>query len=580
MAKKSINPFTGKLIHENTDNESIEDIMKEMWEMEKILGKENFNRLLQETIDKMDYEDLQDESLDEIDDDEELFDLDPVTTKEWSETHPAKLVCASDSYYADMANDLADIVSSYKVSIPGPDEFARELGRVMAAYLEDNVSGTKIFSAMRRVCKERYGYPLPFYDCHHPDYLQDHINEEDIRFLIWKTICLHGKKYDKTYSPLSPGWDLLSGRIFEELDSRYEEAPEARRVADWLERSFRKEDYIDIREIAAWLVFRNPLCYMPEYMEEIEEEAEKAAIDGNLDPKQFGTVLYAVISTESWQRSMSPMGCPSRSLTAAIASEFGYVAVARDIEAIEVLPKQVYAVSQDRKSRKFFFETSSHEKLEVERESFAKGFRPNDMQYAACTLLKYKGKYLLNGVMAGEPGLRTKWENPDTMLFFEQNREHIKELIDQFDGQQVLCVKSIKALMKKFGYESAAEHPDAENYIVVLSKELGMAMIPDMGYAFDIPGNRFYRKRIAAKKSFGDVVFHNEMPHDVAMYIQEHNLLPEACIGASQGKETGRKIVQDYLAFWFGFYCELPAYGNSPTFNHDTDEALSGLSAD
>lgn len=296
MAKKRINPFVGKSNPENADNESVEDIIQEMREMEKILGKENFNKLLRKTIDKMiDSGDLQDDS----EDDEDFYDLEPVTTKEWSETHPANLVCASDSYYADMANDLADIISSYKVSIPDPDEFARELGRVMAAYLEDNVSGTRIFSAMRRVCMHRYGYPLPFYDCHHPDYLQDHINEEDIHFLIWKTACMHGKKYDKTYSPLAPGWNILSGRIFEELDSRYEEAPEARRVADWLERSFRKEDYIDIREIAAWLVFRNPLCYMPEYMEEIEEEAEKAAIDGNLDPKQFGTVLYAVISTES-----------------------------------------------------------------------------------------------------------------------------------------------------------------------------------------------------------------------------------------------------------------------------------------
>ena len=51
---------------------------------------------------------------------------------------------------------------------------------------------------------------------------------------------------------------------------------------------------------------------------------------------------------------------------------------------------------------------------------------------------------------------------------------------------------------------------------------------------------------------------------DVAVYIQEHNLLPEACIGASQGKETGRKIVQDYIAFWIGFYRRLPAYGNAP----------------
>ncbi len=179
MAKKRINPFVGKSNPENVGNESVEDIIQEMREMEKILGKENFNKLLRKTIDKMDYEDLQDESLDDIEDDEDFYDLEPVTTKEWSETHPANLVCASDSYYADMANDLADIVSSYKVSIPASDEFARELGRVMAAYLEDNVSGTKIFSAMRRVCKERYGYPLPFYDCHHLDYLQDHINEED-----------------------------------------------------------------------------------------------------------------------------------------------------------------------------------------------------------------------------------------------------------------------------------------------------------------------------------------------------------------------------------------------------------------
>ena len=573
MAKKRINPFTGKLIRENTDNESIEDIMKEMREMEKILGKENFNRLLQETIDKMDYEDLQDESLDEIDDDEELYDLDPVVTKEWSETHPASLVCASDSYYADMANDLADIVSSYKVSIPASDEFARELGRVMAAYLEDNVSGTKIFSAMRRVCKERYGYPLPFYDCQHPDYLQDHINVEDIKFLIWKTACLHGKEYNKTYSPLAPGWDLLSERIFEELDSRYEEAPEARRVADWLERALRKEDYIDIREIASWLVLRNPLCYKPDYLNQIQDEVVDAALEKNADTRSISTVLYGIVSSEAWQRSMSPMGCPSRTLTAAIAAEFGYSALAEEIETIEVLPNQIYAVSQDKKSRKILFETCQHVKLEVQRQSFAKGFRPDEIQYAQCTLLNYKSEYLLNGMLTGNPDLRKTWEKQSPLLTFEQNREQASEYIDMLDGRQVFCVKSLNAFMKKLGLspENGKEGSDAENYIVILSKELGLAILPDMGYAFDIPGNRFFRKRAAEKNSFGRLIFHNEMPHDVAMYIQEHNLLPLASIGASQGKETGLRIVQDYLAFWIGFYRELPTYGDMPKFIADED---------
>ncbi len=44
------------------------------------------------------------------------------------------------------------------------------------------------------------------------------------------------------------------------------------------------------------------------------------------------------------------------------------------------------------------------------------------------------------------------------------------------------------------------------------------------------------------------------MSHEVAMYIQRNHLLPEARIEASQGKEVGLRIVQDYLAFWIGIY--------------------------
>ncbi len=52
----------------------------------------------------------------------------------------------------------------------------------------------------------------------------------------------------ETYSPLAEGWALLADRLFDGLNSRYPEAPEARRVADWLKRAFHKGEYIDIRE--------------------------------------------------------------------------------------------------------------------------------------------------------------------------------------------------------------------------------------------------------------------------------------------------------------------------------------------
>ena len=568
MAKIRKNPFAGR---NNTVNNkpktpedmSLEELTEELRAMEKALGKKRFASLLDEAIQNFEDSEGIDEYPEEV---EDSYDFDLVTPSEWSKTHPANIVCGSDLYYAELANDICDMILKFRIPMNEPEKFARELGRVLSAYLEDIVSETKVFSAMRRVCMQRYGYRLPFYDCNHEDYMPDHINEEDIRFLIWMTASHIGKQKDITYSPLASGWTLLADKVFNELDSRYEDAPEARRVSDWLRRSFRKEDYIDVREMATWLVFRNPLCYIPGYLDSIESETKKACLEKSEDLEYLRAVSYSLIASDSWQRSMSPMGCPSRTLTAALAAEFGYDSLSEDIEAIEVLPLQIYEVSQDRKSRKVFFETSGHEKLEVQRDSFAKGFKPDLIRYAKCNLIKYKGKYLLNGMLAGDPSLKAKWENQHSFLTFEQQREQARGWIEMLDGKQAVCVTKMESLLRRLDLPDkiGGRQPDAKNFVVLISRELGIAILPDMGYAFDIPGNRFYRKRAAAKDSFADLVFHNAMPHDVAVYIQDNHLLPEACIGASQGKETGRSIVQDYLAFWIGFYCELPAYGDAP----------------
>lgn len=566
---KRKNPFAGKTRNIDPNIDDIEDIAQELQKLEKELGKEKFNRLLDEAIRR--YDELEGNHDGTLEDDEDLYNLDAVTVQEWKDTHPANLTCASDSYYAALATDLCDIISEFTLPASAPHDLPRELGRVLAAYLEDIVSGTKVFSAMRRVCRQRYGYMLPFYDCEHQDYMLDHINEEDIRFLIWKTACQLGKERNTTFSPLATGWALIADRVFDELNSRYEEAPEARRVADWLQRTFRKDDYVLIRDITTWLVFNNPLSYLPGFMDTILEGVEQVYRDERIGYNNITPMIYGLIASESWQRSMSPMGCAAKTLAGAMACEFGYDTLAEDIEAIEVLPKQIYAIERDRKNRKIFFETSDHIKLEVERESFAKGFRPEEIQYAQCNLLKYKGKYMLNGMLTGNPDLKTLWENQQSFISFERQSEQAQELISIMDGRQVVCVTNINTILKKLGFPTYTEGQtlDAKNFIVMLSRELGLAVLPDMGYAFDIPGNRFFRKRAAAKDSFSDLVFHNSIPQDVAVYIQKHNLLPQACIGASQGKAVGRQIVQDYLAFWIGFYRELPPYGTAPRIDPD-----------
>lgn len=575
------NPRTNNAGDSTTDDDNIMAMIEDLRQMEKELGpgrfKKLFNSALKETLKDPEFKEMvEDPALDldsepgypyeDDDDGNDAYWRDedkPLTKEDWTATHPANLTCGSDRYYADLANALTDALDMMPLSPETPDEFTRELGRVLAAYLEDIVSGTKVFASMRRVCQERYGYPLPFYDCSHDDYMPDHINEEDIKFLIWKTICLEGKYLDKTYSPLAPGWEMLAGKMFDELNDRFEKAQEATRVADWLSKSFRNGDYMDIREIATWLVLENPLTYFPDYKEDLLAELDDYILENpDINP---GQIFYGCIARESWQRSMSAMGCPSRTLVAAMAEEFGYHERAVEIEAIEVLPQQIYKVTQERKSRKIIFEDSAHRGYTVERDSFARGFRPDEVGYAICNLVCYQGKYLLNGLLSGEPELKDKWESEIPLLTVEQQRSLSAEWLKKLDGQQVVCVTNIKKILDKLGIPASPSDatPDAKNIVVLISRDLGLALIPDAGYAFNLPGNRFFRKRQAAKESFAELIFHNQTPHEVAMYIQQHKLLSEAQIGASQGKETGRNIVQDYMAFWIGFYRRLPFYGNA-----------------
>ena len=490
-------------------------------------------------------------------------DFDPVTAEYWQTTHPMDHKCGSDKYYADLANQLCKLINTFPLPASAPDGLARELGIVLSAYLEDIISETKIFSAMRRVCIERYGYPLPFFDCSHPDYMYDHINIEDITFLIWKTACQLGKENDMVYSPMSPGWDLIAHKIFHELNSRFETAPEARRVTDYMHRMLRREDYIEIRKLANCLLYFHPLTYTPGLYEDIIEGLVANSKDHTIEFFDLEKEIYMTESNFSWQRSMSPMGCPSTTLLAAIAKEFGLETEADDIENIQVFPMQVYAVSKQKGNPNFIFEAANHKKYEVERSSFKNSFSVKKSPYAKCVLLKFKGKYLLNGIMIGSPELKTEWDEGYSLFTYDQQSTQAKEWIDLCDGQQVICVSNPKPLLSKLGIEqNNIEVAKAKNYTLLISKQLGYNILFDLGYAFNIPGNRFYRKKRADKDAFGDIIFNNSIPLDVAQYIYKHNLLPDAYIDASQGKEFGRRIVQDYLSFWFGFYCVLPPYGD------------------
>lgn len=147
-----------------------------------------------------------------------------IYPKEWLAIHPYTSVQSSDAYFVQLAN----VLYSFCRIIDFPDFFRRKLALYVAAYLEDVISGLGLWQNFTAEHEKLYGKRLPFYTLL-SDYLEDEINEEDVRFLIWNTWQKAYFAHDYIH-PMDSRITEQARCFYEILVRAYEEAP----ANDWL----------------------------------------------------------------------------------------------------------------------------------------------------------------------------------------------------------------------------------------------------------------------------------------------------------------------------------------------------------
>lgn len=97
-----------------------------------------------------------------------------VTTKEWMELHPYTHHSYTDVYYQTLATKL----------FKQRKEIGKECAMAISAYLEDIVSNLNLWKNFRRLFRQHYGQPIPFYK---PSiyYDDNSTNLEDIKIIVW-----------------------------------------------------------------------------------------------------------------------------------------------------------------------------------------------------------------------------------------------------------------------------------------------------------------------------------------------------------------------------------------------------------
>lgn len=488
----------------------------------------------------------------------------PVTAAEWAKTHPFMQACGSDYYYATLATELNEKMWDLPIDPTLPQGTLREASRSIAAYLEDLVSGTGIWAAVRRIYQQRYGRILPFYDVDSDDYFEDDLNIEDIRLLVWQAFCRCGQYEDRIFSPVSDAVYKISDLAFDILVDRFDSAPRAQRAANTLKQKLRDGDYFQLRTLGLWLTADCPLTAAPFMRQDMDRTVMYQTDDfRRKNPKfdiNYETVYYYLEAESGWCRYISMDGCGSNVILAEMAREAGCKKTAEDLDSVKVYENVKFSV-KNAQGAYVLVEDQLGKEFRVRKNSFGKDLDWEFIKSGEASFVRFGDHYMQNGVAAfSEKPLPAA----DGKIYLKEISDNqlalIEETVNDHDGRRVFYCKSLKEVsailserLKPIPPEGIKNGPKAKNFALMLSGIEGPKLFPDDCRIFADPENRYYKSGKKTGDEALEFIGYSDLADDVIDYIVEHKLLPDAYLNASQGYETGLRIVQDNLGFLMRF---------------------------
>ncbi|MCB0738464.1 MAG: DUF3843 family protein [Bacteroidetes bacterium] len=182
-----------------------------------------------------------------------------VFIRDWLELKPYNKPVATDTYYVQLSNKVknAIIENRYSLTLRKVLDFdlLNNLSCFITSYLEDLVSETNIWNTFIKCHKEMYGKPLPFFDCKH--YVQEEINVQDIKFLIW--YYLNTSQDTQLIHPKNDFISFTAEKIMVVFDEVWEYAPPNEALIKFYSLTDNETDYYTVRNVIDTILYKTYL---------------------------------------------------------------------------------------------------------------------------------------------------------------------------------------------------------------------------------------------------------------------------------------------------------------------------------
>ena len=176
----------------------------------------------------------------------------PVILGDWLAKKPYKSPTTHDYYYLQLSNEICKVLIQPQFELKEL-KFNRksivELSVVIASYIEDFASEIGIWKGFTDYNKEKFGFPLPFFEIEREEYFEDDLNPQDISYIIWHYASVHCMK-DGFYSPHY--FEEVGAAIYDLIEPQIE----ALSVTNFYENYLTISDnhnFFDLKEIFKWL---------------------------------------------------------------------------------------------------------------------------------------------------------------------------------------------------------------------------------------------------------------------------------------------------------------------------------------
>lgn len=485
-----------------------------------------------------------------------FFNANKITAGDIKKRHPHYLTCETDKQYADLANDIREMM--YDELGFMDDVQIKHACISLALYFEDLHSGTHLFETFTKIYKEMFGRYVPFYSSEDANSPQAPLDA--MKFMLWHSIA--AERSGMMINPTNKGLANLAERLLNLWNERKDKIQPNEELADYLYSEETQESGNEVKMVLIWLSLYSLLgrWYSNPNPKNDEAGLGKLMAQADKETMEYANECHIVFEIQTWPLSLTPQRIYAEMIR--IEMDDPNDEIAEAIEQMKVKPYEMFQIAGNDLMgltlKDFLGET-----FWVDYSDFVGDARKMTKKHThiLASFIKLNNRWELNG-----PSL---WMNPSKkhyQMYLDDLREHhswMHDYVGQYDkfikkhhGERLYFFRNAKEYLKWMKDEM--EIKDTEMLYELESRKEPMACFFENNgqttccmdaECIKHPDNPCYDKSYAEENSLAFIGKTSSCSPDMLLYMFEHNLLPDAMFNDIRGRKHGRQLMQENLEF-------------------------------